>query len=181
MIAWIMAASAVAGGGALSLGVLLARRLLRYRDLRPAEESPSEVVPQISMERYQPMARLFDDQDLQFLASRPGYRPEMSAWLRRSRRRVFRLYLAELSADFHRLHAAARRITADAPEHHADMVGLLMRQEIAFWRVLAGIEVRLALDWVGLGAADARGLLEIVEQLRRAVAATQLGPQSLIA
>jgi len=181
MVAWMMAASAVTGSGALSLGVLLARRLLQYRDSRSAEESASEAVPKITMERYRPMARLFDDQDLQFLASRPGYRREMGARLRRSRRRVFRMYLAELSSDFHRLHAAARRIVADAPEQHADMVGMLMHQEVTFWRVLFGIEVRLALDWAGLGSVDARGLLEIVEQLRRAVAATQLGPQSLMA
>jgi hypothetical protein len=185
MVAWMMAAFAVAGSGTLSLGVLLARRLLQYRDLRPAEKSPSEAVPQIAselnMERYRPMARLFDDRDLQFLASRPGYRKELGARLRRSRRRVFRMYLAELSADFHGLHAAARRIVADAPEQHADMVGMLVRQEITFWRVLFGIEVRLALDWAGLGSADARGLLEMVEKLHGAVAATQLGPQSLLA
>jgi hypothetical protein len=181
MVAWMMAASTVAGSGALSLGVLLARRLLQYRDIHPAEESPSTTVPQIAMERYRPMARLFDDQDLQFLASRPGYRREMGARLRRSRRRVFRMYLAELSADFHRLHSAARRIVADAPEQHADMVGLLLQQEITFWRVLFGIEVRLALDWAGLGSADACRLLEMVEQLGRALATTQLSPQALMA
>ena len=31
MVDWILAASTVAGGGAVSLGALIARRLLRYR------------------------------------------------------------------------------------------------------------------------------------------------------
>jgi hypothetical protein len=184
MEALIMAASAVAGTAALGLGSLLTHRLLRYRHADPAagsaansaansaNDTGNEGAPTIAMERYAPMARLLDDKDLQFLTSRPGYRPEVVARLRRSRRRIFRIYLAELSSDFHVLHAAARRLVSDAPAQHADMVGVLMQQQFTFWRILAGIEVRLALHWAGLGPADARGLLEIIEQLQRSLTVT---------
>jgi hypothetical protein len=125
------------------------------------------------------MARLLRDDDLRFLESRPGYRPEMGVRLRRSRRRIFRLYLAELSSDFRQLHAAARRIVADAPEQNSAMVGQLVRQQLVFWRALAAIELRLTLDWAGLGAADAQRLIESVEQLQRALASMHPAPGAL--
>jgi hypothetical protein len=177
MVAWQMAASAVSGAAALGMGSLVTHRLLRYRTGAAQEtlgevspETAPQTTPESTLDRYRPMARLLDSEDLRFLASRPGYRREVGARLRDSRRRVFRMYLAELSADFHRLHAAARRMAAEAPEQHADLIPLLMRQQIAFWRALVGIEVRLALSWAGLAPADARGLLDIVEQLQRTLA-----------
>jgi len=179
MVDWIMTASALAGGGAVSLGGLVARRLLKHHAFQAAPESLPETAPEmamgIAMDRYRPMARLFNEEDLDFLASRPGYRPEMAAAMRRSQRRIFRMYLTELTADFHRLHAAARRIAVDAPAQNAEIVDSLVFQQASFWRILVGIEVRLALDWAGLGTADARGLLAVVEQLHRAVSAAQTG------
>ena len=53
--------------------------------------------------------------------AQPGYRPETGARLRRERRRIFRLYLRALAVDFRSLHAAARKLVADAPERHADL------------------------------------------------------------
>ncbi len=179
MLRWITAVSAVAGSGALGFGALVMRRLLRYRELPPDANSRLDtpaIIPDVALDRYRPMARLLRDEDLRFLESRPGYRPEMGAQLRRSHRRIFRLYLAELSADFRQLHAAARRIVADAPEQHSAMVGMLMRQQLVFWRALASIELRLALDWAGLGAADAQRLIHTVEQLQRALVSMHPAP-----
>lgn len=170
MVGWQMAASAISGVGALSFGAWVAHRLLRYRDPQPVQETLSEVSRETRLDRYRPMTRLLDSEDLNFLASQPGYRPEMRARLESSRRRIFRMYLAELSADFHHLHAAARRMVAEAPEQHAELVPVLLRQQIAFWRALAAIELRLALSWTGLTPVNASGLLEIVQQLQRAVA-----------
>jgi len=167
MVAWLAAAAAVSSIGALGLGAALTRRLLHYRNANPAPDTATEV----SMDRYRPMARLLDAEDLRFLTSRPGYRREMGARLRAARRRIFRMYLAELSADFRQLHAAARRMAAEAPEQHAGLVPVLMRQQFAFWRSLAGIELRLALSWTGLEPGDARSLTAIVEELQRALTA----------
>jgi hypothetical protein len=172
MLRWITAVSAVAGSGALGFGALVTRRLLRYRKLSPDANSglnTPAIIPDVTLDRYRPMARLLRDEDLRFLQSRPGYRPEMGARLRRSHRRIFRMYLAELSADFRQLHAAARRIVADAPEQHSALVGMLMHQQLVFWRALVAIELRLALDGAGLGAADAQRLIQAVEQLQRAI------------
>lgn len=169
MIGWQMAASAILGVGALGLGSWVTHRLLGYRNKRNEQDAPGGSSAEVCMERYRPMARLLDTEDLNFLASQPAYQPEMRTRLEDSRRRIFRMYLGELSVDFHRLHAAARRMVAEAPEQHADLVPLLIRQQIAFWRALAVIEVRLALSRTGLVGVNASGLLEIVDQLQRAV------------
>jgi hypothetical protein len=145
---------------------------LRYRTADSLPET-AEVVPQsleaISLDRYRPLGRLFNGEDLQFLSTRPGYRPEMAAAVRRSHRRVFRMYLSELSTDFHRLHSAARRLAVEAPETHEHLIGSLVTQQFQFWRIMAGIECQLALDWAGVGSADASRLLDVVKSLHQAV------------
>lgn len=187
MIAWQIAASAISGVAAVGLGSAVSYRLLGYHSSAnanagnsrnesahpgPSLDDASENSGGDLMDRFRPMARMLDAQELKFLASQPGYRPEMGARLQRSRRRIFRMYLGELSAEFERLHAAARRMATEAPEQHADLIPLLMRQQFAFWRSVAAIEMRLALSWAGFAPADASRLLEIVAELQQALAAS---------
>jgi hypothetical protein len=115
---------------------------------------------EFSLARYEPMARLMSEEDLLFLKAQPGYRPEMGKAFSRERRRIFRLYLEELAADFHRLHAHAREVVASLPADHSPLVGMLLRQQVRFWYEMAAVEARLSLDWMGIGAIDARGLIE---------------------
>ncbi|HXP83912.1 MAG TPA: hypothetical protein VN841_04295 [Bryobacteraceae bacterium] len=184
MLAWQMAAAVVSGAATVGLGASVSHRLLSYRNTWNDQEAPSEGFRETSLDRYRPMARLMDPEDLRFVGAEQfpvleaGYTRQVAARLRDSRRRIFRMYLAELSADFQRLHAAARRMVAEAPEQHAGLVPVLMRQQIAFWRSLAAIELRLALSWAGLAPADASGLLKIVGDLQRALAAAAPMPAS---
>jgi len=53
------------------------------------------------------MTRLLGSEDLDFLKAQVGYTPELGRKFSRDRRRIFRLYLRELSADFQRLHQHA--------------------------------------------------------------------------
>jgi hypothetical protein len=115
---------------------------------------------EFSPARYEPMARLMSDEDLLFLKSQPGFRPELGKKFSRERRRVFRLYLQELARDFHRLHAHAREIAASLPADHAPLVGMLIRQQMRFWFEMTAIEMRLSLGWTQGAAAQARGLIE---------------------
>ena len=154
-----------------ALAILLAAgwlvtRLLTYKSRPPLNLRENGG---FSLARYQPLASLLAEDDFKFLASLPGYRPEIGKKLRSQRRRIFRQYLQELTADFRSLHAAAREMAADSPEQHSELVGILMRQQLTFWRAMAGIELRLAADWMGLngsGKIDARGLLEGIEAMR---------------
>jgi hypothetical protein len=112
------------------------------------------------------MTRLLDQEDFDFLAAQPGFRPEIARKLRSQRRRVMRLYLRALSKDFNQLHARARRLVAAAPEEHHNLVGVLIRQRATFFRVRSMIEMRLALDWLLPGSVDIRPLLGALEKLQ---------------
>lgn len=115
-----------------------------------------------SMARYEPMTRLMSDEDLLFLESQPGFRPEIGKRFVRERRRVFRLYLKELKRDFKRLHAYAREMVASMPADHAPLVGLLIRQQARFWYEMTAVELRLSLDWMGSGAIDPSRLVNAI-------------------
>jgi hypothetical protein len=119
-----------------------------------------------SLDRYQPMGRLMAEEDLVFLKSQPGYRAEMGARWKRERRRIFRLYLAELKADFRRLHAHARKLVAASGADSSDLVEVLMKQQMTFLMATTALEFRLALQWMGIGRVDITPLIELVEAMR---------------
>ena len=155
---------AVAGGAALAALLLgatvLAARLLVYRNTGEVEDHGSAG---FTRSRYEPMSRLLSEEDFEFLSSQPGYRPEIGERFRKDRRRIFRMYLRELAADFHQLHASARQMAANSPEANAGLVGVLLRQQFTFWRAMAGIEIRLLVPGVKL---DVRGLVEALDAMR---------------
>ncbi len=159
---WISTLTAL-GLGTVALVVLLAR-LLRYRQAFAGEAGD------FSMERYEPMMRLLDPADFAFLARQPGA-AESGALekMKRDRRRIFRTYLWELAADFREMHAQARELVAAAPEQHADLVGILLRQQVSFWAALGMIELELALDRMGLAAVNPQRLVAAAGSLRAAL------------
>ncbi len=116
---------------------------------------------EFSFARYEPMAHLLGDEDLEFLKAQPGFRPELGREFRRGRRRIFRLYLQELDRDFRRLHAHARAVVASLPAEHSAMVGVLLRGQVRFWYEMAVLEMRLTFHWAS-GSVDARGLVEAI-------------------
>jgi hypothetical protein len=119
-----------------------------------------------SLDRYQPMAGLFAEDDLAFLQGQPGYRVEMGARWKRERRRIFRLYLRELKSDFRRLHAQAREMVAQSGAESADLVAVLMQQQTTFWRATTALELRLALESMGIGKVDVAPLMQLIEAMR---------------
>ena len=119
-----------------------------------------------SLDRYQPMAGLLADRDLAFLAAQPGYRAEMGARWKRERRRIFRLYLHELKHDFRRLHEQAREIVAQSQTDSAELVTVLMKQQTVFWRATTALELRLALESMGIGKVDVAPFMQLIEAMR---------------
>jgi hypothetical protein len=143
------------------------QQMISYRPKSDLDSNPEWNDSEgFSLERYEPMSRLLAEEDFLFLAAQPGYRPEMGAKLRRERRRIFRLYLRELAQDFHGLHRQARALVAESHAEHSGLVGLLMHQQITFWRAMAGIELRLAASRLNLANVDVRGLLDSIEAMR---------------
>jgi hypothetical protein len=121
---------------------------------------------QFSLDRYQAMAELFSEDDLVFLQAQRGYRREMGARWKRERRRIFRLYLRELKNDFRRLHAQAREIAAHAGAESAGVVEMLMKQQVIFLRATTALEIRLALQAMGIGKVDIAPFMRLIEQMR---------------
>src|ERR1700681_2738023 len=157
-VAWIVTLGSVAG-----LFVLLFRLALRRR--RSASGHVEERAA-FSMDRYQPMGRLLGDEDLLFLKTQPGYRPEIGARWKRERLQIFRFYLNELKSDFRYLHAQARDLVANSAADSAGLVDTLMKQQMAFFRVTTALECRLVLQRVGLGKADVAPLMQLIDAMR---------------
>jgi hypothetical protein len=163
MTVWIAAGWVVTVGSVVVLAATIAWFWSRRRGKRTGDLGETGG---FSISRYQPMEHLLSSEDFAFLASQPGYQPEIGARWKRERRRIFRLYLDELKRDFQRLHAEARAMAANADAESAELVGILMRQQFAFVCAVAGLEVRLALRAVGIGKIDVRPLIELLEAMR---------------
>lgn len=127
-----------------------------------AEEDLAASSAGFSLARYEPMGRLLCEEDLLFLRAQPGYTAEIGRRFSRERRRLFRLYLRELSRDFQLLHAHARAVVASLAAENSPLVGLLLRQQVRFWYEMAAVELKLSLSWAGTGTVDARGLVDAV-------------------
>jgi hypothetical protein len=163
---WALTGGLIMGGSVLLLLALLAVRLLRYRDMTDPESQSEMESEEFFATRYEPMARLVTPDDLAFLSSLPGYRSEVGAKLRRDRSRIFRMYLRELADDFHRLHSKARKMVTESQEPHAELVGILIRQQLTFWRAIAFIELRMLAPGAKLPKIDVPGLVETIEAMR---------------
>ena len=159
VLAWVVTVGSLAG-----LLWVLTRMISRRR--RSSAEIESDDGADFSLDRYQPMGRLMAEEDLVFLKSQPGYRAEMGERWKRERRRIFRLYLAELKADFRRLHGQARKLVAASGADSAALVEILMKQQFTFLMATTGLEFRLALQAIGIGRVDITPLIELVEAMR---------------
>jgi hypothetical protein len=157
---WAVAGGLVFAGSLLFLLTLLMVRVLGYRHRTNSE--PEE----FSINRYDPVVRLFSADDLTFLSSLPGCRPAVAARLRRERKRILRMYLRELADDFHALHAQARTMVTASQDPSAGPVGALLHQQLTFWRAMLLIELRLLVPWAQLPHIDVQGLMESMEALR---------------
>jgi hypothetical protein len=164
MTTWMAAgAIAVIGITLFTLGTLLWVRLSGYcRAQARGCGSGSE----LTSAHFHPMARLLADEDLDFLRQFEKCRPGIVTRWDRDRRRIFRLYLREAAADFQEMHAEARRLAANAPEHEADLVGLLLRQQVTFWRTMTVIELRLTFSSLGFGKLDGSSIASLLESMR---------------
>jgi len=158
VLAWAVTVGSLAG-----LLWVLTRMILRRR--RSSATLFSDGTG-FSLDRYQPMGRLMAEEDLVFLKSQPGYRAEMGTRWKRERRQIFRLYLAELKADFRGLHAHARELVAGSGADSAALVEVLMKQQVTFLMATTALEFRLALQQAGVGRVDITPLIELVEAMR---------------
>ena len=141
-----------------------------YRRVRVPVEAPSGVdakwLYEFSISRYTPMERLLCEEDYTFLASQPGFRPEIARKLRAQRRRIFRLYLRRMVRDFDRIHAAAQVMVVHSPVDSSELAAVLLKQRVSFRVALLAVEIRFALHAVGLGTVDIHSLVQSLDVMR---------------
>jgi len=159
MLAWVVTVGSLTGLIWVLTWMISGRR-------RSSARPDSDDAAGFSLDRYQSMGHLMAEEDLVFLKSQPGYRAEIGERWKRERRRIFRLYLAELKADFRRLHAHARELVAGSGADSAALVGVLMKQQVTFLMATTALEFRLALQWIGVMSTRPTPLIELVEAMR---------------
>jgi len=134
---------------------------------RPRPEAPSAAwLDEFSIQSYAPMERLLDTADIAFLASQPGYRPEIGKRLTRERREIFKSYLQHLAQDFQHLIAIGKLMLVYAAEDRPELARALLRQQATFqWRV-GLVRLQLAIYPLGLSRPEVRALVQSVEAIR---------------
>jgi hypothetical protein len=150
----------------MSLGPLLwwvSRRVARSSQRQPLT---AHWIEELSLERYRPMMRLLDPDDLEFLRSQPGFTWRMASRLRAQRCRLFRSYLRSLDEDFQQVSLALKLILLHSSHDRPDLAGALVKQEAGFALRMAAVRLRLFLFRWNLCRVDAAGLVKIFDSMR---------------
>ena len=123
-------------------------------------------IEELSTERYRPMMRLLESEDLDFLRGQPGFTAHMASRLRAQRCRIFRGYLRCLSADFNRVIAALKLVLLQSHNDRPDLALLLIRQQFLFAAGIALVHVRMLLYRCGMCGVDVMPLVAIFDGMR---------------
>jgi hypothetical protein len=126
----------------------------------------TEWIDELSIERYRPMLRLLDGEDLEFLRSQPGFTPNMATKLRIQRCQIFRGYLRCLNADFGRVSAALKILMLQSRNDRPDLAGALVRHQATFLCAMAMVNFRLVLYRWGVCSVDVTSLVQIFDVMR---------------
>jgi hypothetical protein len=123
-------------------------------------------IDELSIERYRPMMRLLDTDDVSFLRSQPGFTPAMVRRLRSQRVQVFKGYLRCLTLDFNRVCAAMKLIMLQSRRDRPELAEALVRHQFLFSSGMLMVHFRLALYRFGIGGVDVTSLVQIFDVTR---------------
>ena len=142
---------------------LLVRRMAFQAGSLPVT---AEWIDELSIERYRPMMRLLDSQDVAFLRTQPGFTPKMAARLRQQRCQIFRGYLRCLNTDFSRVCAAIKLVMLQSQHDRPDLAGALIHHQLQFALGMAVVHLRLGLYRMGVCGVDVVTLVDIFDSMR---------------
>ena len=160
----VLLALAIVASIAAGLGLILAVRKIAA----PRVELPATAdwIDELSVERYRPMMRLLDDEELRFLRSQPGFTPKLALQFRRQRCQIFRGYLRALSGDFHRICTAIKVMMMQAREDRPDLATTLIRSQLLFTCAVIAAHCQLVLYSCGIGTVNVNNMLTVFDGLR---------------
>lgn len=142
--------------------ILVCRKLVIDASL-PVED---DWLQQLSPQRYQPLERLLDENEMARLLSHPAITPKMLRSLRTRRVRIFRGYLKSLSADYGRVCTTVKLLMVQSAQDRPDLANVLVTQRITFNLRLMMAECRLTLHALGLGGVDVAQLVAALDSMR---------------
>ena len=123
-------------------------------------------IDEFSVERYRPMMRLLDGDELCFVRSHPRVTAKVLAQFRRERCRIFRGYLHSLTTDFARVLTVLKLVITHSSVDRPDLAALLIRSQALFALGMVLIHVQLLLYSVGIGTVRVAAVLELFEVTR---------------
>jgi hypothetical protein len=151
---------------AIGLGLFLWWILRRIAHSSRRSMLTAQWIEELSVDRYRPMMRLLEPDDLDFLRGQPGFTGRMANRLRAQRCQLFGSYLRSLDKDFDRVSMALRLILLHSSNDRPDLAAGLVRQEAAFTLRMAAVRFRLFLFRWNLCRVDAAGLVKIFDSMR---------------
>jgi hypothetical protein len=126
----------------------------------------AEWIDELSVERYRPMLRLLDGQDIAFLRVQPGFTPAMEKQLRRQRCQIFCGYLHSLSSDFRRVCAAIKMVILYSKNDRPDLASALIQHQLVFGLSFLRVQASLQLYRWGLCEVDVSSLMGVFDATR---------------
>ena len=149
----------------LLAATLLAALVFAFRRVWVGSQLPVTVewMETLSVERYRPMLRLLNQEDISFLKSQPGFQASMAGRLRRQRCNIFKGYLQNLAADFQRTCSALKLLMLQAQHDRPDLAATLLRAQAAFACGLLEAYCRLALYRLGAASVDVSDLVRLFD------------------
>jgi hypothetical protein len=124
----------------------------------------SDTVDSFSSDKYRLLESVFSwEDDLEFLASQPGYSREIGHLHRKTKRALACNWIAELQREFNELHEAGLALVVNSPVERGDLNDALRRLKFTF-TVRTAI-LRLRLRWGLAVPQDIQELTIIFERL----------------
>jgi hypothetical protein len=127
----------------------------------------AEWIEELSVERYRPMLRLLDGEDIEFLRSQPGFTTAMAVKLRVQRCQVFRADLRSLTMEFSRVSTALKIVMSQSGLDRPDLASVLLHQQQLFSCGLVLVHLRVFLYRWGICKVDVAGLVRIFDAMRQ--------------
>jgi hypothetical protein len=141
---------------------------------------PANWTPEFSVDRYRPMFRLLEDDDIRFLRSQPGATSAMVKRLRRQRYQVFRGYLRSLELDFHLALAALMAVVVHSPSERRDLLRALVVSRLKFSIGVFRVRCRLFLYRWNIGHEPVARLVSLCEGLQLELLALAPSPDGAV-